>query len=489
MTNNMLIGGGEENAYLLPAMASRHGLITGATGTGKTITLKVLCEAFSDIGTPVFVVDAKGDVASLSQPGELNEKITERCVKIGIPDFTPKAYPVALWDVYGEQGCSLRTTVSEMGPLLLSRLLNLNDIQSGVMNVAFKVADEQGLLLIDLKDLRALLNHVNEESAIISEQYGKISSASVGAILRNLLVLEEQGGSVFFGEPALELPDLLRVADGKGVINVLAADKLMLAPALYASVLLWLLSELYEELPEIGEMAQPKLVLFFDEAHMIFKDTPRVLLDQIEQVVRLIRSKGVGVYFISQSPLDIPEPVLAQLGNRIQHALRAYTPKEQKNLKAVADSFRANPDLNVAEAISALPTGDALVSLLDEKGIPGMTRLVHISPPHSFIGTVTEGQRLDLMNQNTLREKYQTPVDRESAFERLQTRAVQKAFAETQQAEQAEVEKATKKAAQAKARQSSSPVEKATKSFVSSLSRTVGREIARGLLGSIRKPR
>lgn len=487
MEERMRIGGGVTPAYLLPSMAVRHGLITGATGTGKTITLKVLCEAFSDIGTPVFVVDAKGDVASLAQAGHITEKIEARCKKIGITDFVPKGYPVTLWDVFGKQGCHLRTTVSEIGPMLFSRLLNLNDIQSGVMNVAFKVADEQGFLLIDLKDLRALLNHVNDERATISAMYGNISSASVGAILRSLLVLEEQGGAVFFGEPALALPDLLRTEEGRGVISVLATDKLMLAPALYAAALLWLLSELYEELPEEGEVDKPKLVLFFDEAHMIFKDSPPVLLDQIEQVVRLIRSKGVGVYFISQSPLDIPESILAQLGNRIQHALRSYTPKEQKKLKAVAESFRPNPSLDMAATISALPTGDAVVSLLDEKGVPGIAQQVHICPPHSFIGTLTEGQRLDLLNQSDMHEKYQVSVDRESAFELLQARAVQKAFVETQKEAQLAKEKNAKRTVSSK--NASNPVEKAAKSFVSSLSRSIGREIARGLLGTIKKPR
>ncbi len=407
---------------LIPRMANRHGLIAGATGTGKTISLRVLAEQFSRIGVPVFLADVKGDLSGLARPGGDSAKIAERAAQLGIA-FEPAACPVVFWDLFGRQGHPIRATVSEMGPLLLSRLLNLNETQGGVLALVFKVADDQGLLLLDLKDLRAMLQDVGERAAEIKVKYGNVSTASIGAIQRGLLALEQQGGAQFFGEPVLDLDDLMQTdAQGHGAINVLAADQLMQTPALYSTFLLWLLAELFERLPEVGDPDQPKLVFFFDEAHLLFDDTPKALVEQIERVVRLVRSKGVGVYFCSQSPLDVPEAVLGQLGNRVQHALRAFTPKDQKAVKTAAQTFRANPALDVATAITELGVGEALVSVLDEKGTPTMVERAFIYPPRTRLRPLDADERAAIVQASPLRRRYEETVDRESAFERLRGR-------------------------------------------------------------------
>ena len=406
---------------LLPNMANRHGLIAGATGTGKTITLQVLAEHFSAIGVPVFMADVKGDLTGISQPGIANTKIDER-VKLLNLDYTPAACPVTLWDVFGEQGHPVRATISEMGPVLLSRVFNLNDTQSGVLTLVFKIADDNGLLLLDLKDQRSLLSWVGENAGQFTTGYGNISPASIGAIQRGLLTLEQQGGDRFLGEPALDLDDLMQTDDGKGIINILAADKLLSSPRLYSTFLLWLLSELYENLPEVGDRDKPKLVFFFDEAHLLFNEAPKELLDKIEQVVRLVRSKGVGVYFVTQNPLDIPDTVLGQLGNRVQHALRAYTPREQKAVQAAAETFRANPALKIEQVITELGVGEALVSFLDDKGRPTVVERAYICPPRSQIGPITPEQRKFLLQNSLVAGQYEKTIDRESAFEKLQAR-------------------------------------------------------------------
>jgi len=407
--------------FLLPGMANRHGLIAGATGTGKTITLQVLAEHFSAIGVPVFMADVKGDLTGISQPGKPNAKVEERVKLLGL-DHKPEACPVTLWDVFGEQGHPVRATVSEMGPVLLSRIFNLNDTQTGVLTLAFKIADDNGLLLLDLKDLRALLSWVGENAGQFTTGYGNISAASVGAIQRGLLTLEQQGGDKFFGEPALSLDDLLQTDNGRGVINILAADKLMSSPRLYSTFLLWLLSELFENLPEVGDLSKPKLVFFFDEAHLLFNESPKELLEKIEQVVRLVRSKGVGVYFVTQNPLDIPDTVLGQLGNRVQHALRAYTPRDQKAVQAAAETFRENPKLKVVDVITELGVGEALVSFLDEKGRPTIVERAYVCPPKSQIGPITPEQRKALLDGSLVAGQYEKTVDRESAFEKLKDR-------------------------------------------------------------------
>ncbi len=379
--STLWIAKGKKEIGVLPKMANRHGLIAGATGTGKTVTLRVLAEQFSGIGVPVFMADVKGDLSGLPLPGGENPKVIERVKQLGLSDFRVQGFPVAFWDVFGEQGHPVRTTISEMGPLLLSRILNLNEIQSGVLNIIFKIADDNGLLLLDLKDLRSMAQHAGDNADQFKTQYGNISAASVGAIQRSLLTLEQQGGEKFFGEPALDLHDLMQTdGAGKGVINILTADKLMQSPKLYATFLLWMMAELFEQLPEAGDPPKPKLIFFFDEAHLLFEDLPKILEEKIEQVVRLIRSKGVGIYFVTQSPLDLPDVVLGQLGNRVQHALRAFTPRDQKNVKAAAETFRANPKLNVAKAITELGVGEALVSTLDEKGSPENRRTGPDSP-------------------------------------------------------------------------------------------------------------
>jgi DNA helicase HerA-like ATPase len=407
---------------LLPQMANRHGLIAGATGTGKTVTLQSLAENFSRIGVPVFMADVKSDLSGMSQPGKPHPKIDERVKLLDLEDFTHEACPVAFWDVFGEQGHPVRATVSEMGPLLLARIFNLNEIQEGVLTLAFKIADDKGLLLLDLKDLRALLQHVGDNASEFTTQYGNISAASIGAIQRGLVGLETQGGDKFFGEPALNLEDLMQTVNGKGVINILAADKLLQTPRIYATFLLWMLSELFESLPEVGDRDKPKLVFFFDEAHLLFNDAPKELLEKIEQVVRLVRSKGVGVYFVTQNPLDIPDTVLGQLGNRVQHALRAFTPRDQKAVRAAAETFRANPKLSVEQVITELGVGEALVSTLDPKGAPCIVERAFIVPPRSQIGPVTAEQRVATIQSSLVYGQYEKTVDRESAYEKLQSR-------------------------------------------------------------------
>jgi DNA helicase HerA-like ATPase len=406
-----------------PKMANRHGLIAGATGTGKTVTLQVIAESFCQAGVPCFMADMKGDLSGISQVGKMSGFIEKRLPEFGIENPEFQACPVRLFDVYGEQGHPMRATISQMGPQLLSRLMGLNETQDGVLNIVFRIADERGLLLIDLKDLRSMLDWVAKNAKQYTTQYGNITTATIGAIQRALLQLEAQGADKFFGEPSFDIYDLMQCEGGKGVMNVLAADKLMLQPKLYSTFLLWLMSELYSTLPEVGDLPQPKLVFFFDEAHMLFTDTSKALLDKIEQVIRLIRSKGVGIYFITQSPTDIPENILGQLGNRVQHALRAYTPKDQKAVKTAADTFRANPEFKTDEAIMNLETGEALVSFLDEKGAPSIVERAKILFPLSQIGAITEGQRLDLIKQSRIYGKYDTPVDRESAFEVLMAEA------------------------------------------------------------------
>jgi hypothetical protein len=404
-------------------MANRHGLITGATGTGKTVTLQRLTEAFSSLGVPVFLADVKGDLSGLSQPGTLSPKLQERLSRLALPLPAFAPCPVVFWDVFGEQGHPVRATISEMGPLLLARMLNLNDTQAGVLQLVFKIADDHGLLLLDLKDLRALLQHVGDNARQYTTEYGNVSSASIGAIQRGLLAIDEQGGDRFFGEPALNIADLTQTdSQGHGVVNILAADKLMAYPRIYATLLLWLLSELFEELPEVGDLDKPKLVFFFDEAHLLFADAPPALLEKIEQVVRLIRSKGVGVYFVTQNPLDVPDRVLSQLGNRVQHALRAYTPRDQKAVKTAATTLRANPALDAERAITELAVGEALVSLLDEKGAPSMVERAWILPPGSRIGPATASERAATLHGSPVAGIYDQTVDRESAFEMLKAR-------------------------------------------------------------------
>jgi hypothetical protein len=424
----IFVGKSQKPEYVTLKLANRHGLATGATGTGKTVTLQTLAEGFSRAGVPVFAADIKGDLSGIAMPGEGQEWILKRCEEIGI-DYVPDEFPVIFWDLFGEQGHPVRATVSEMGPLLLARLMNLNDVQEGVLNVVFRIADEQGLLLLDLKDLRAMLAFVAENSAKLTTTYGNVSSATVGTIQRQLLVLENQGADKFFGEPALDIKDLMRVdrRSGYGTISILAADKLMGAPQLYASFLLWLLSELFEELPEVGDPDKPKVVFFFDEAHLLFDDAPKALLQKIEQVVRLIRSKGVGVYFVTQNPLDVPESVLAQLGNRVQHALRAFTPRDQKAVKAAADTFRPNPKLNTAQVITELGKGEALVSMLEGNGTPSMVERTLIAPPAGRVGPITPELRKVAIANSPVRGIYDETLDRESAYETLTKRAEESA--------------------------------------------------------------
>ncbi|WP_404302265.1 helicase HerA-like domain-containing protein [Alicycliphilus denitrificans] len=409
--------------HLLPGLANRHGLITGATGTGKTVTLQTLAEQFSRIGVPVFMADVKGDLTGISQKGSIGDKLAKVLAERGLALPEPVACPTTLWDVFGEQGHPVRATISDMGPLLLGRMLNLNETQLGVLNLVFKIADDNGLLLLDLKDLRAMLQHVGDNAKDFTTEYGNISSASVGAIQRGLLQIETQGGDKFFGEPMLNIEDFMQTVDGRGVINILAADKLMNSPRLYATFLLWMLSDLFERLPEIGDPEQPKLVFFFDEAHLLFNEAPKVLVERIELVVRLVRSKGVGVYFVTQNPLDIPDSVLAQLGNRVQHALRAFTPRDQKAVKATATTMRPKAGLDIEAAITELAVGEALVSLLDAKGRPSETERVYVLPPGSQIGPITDSERRALIAGSLVTGTYEQPVDRESAYEKLRGRA------------------------------------------------------------------
>ena len=427
MVEPILVAQSKEQIFLLPKMANRHGLIAGATGTGKTVTLRTLAENFSARGVPVFMADVKGDLAGLSQPGGNNPKVLERAKELKIDDFKGEACPVVFWDVFGEQGHPVRATVSEMGPLLLARLLELNDTQEGVLNMVFTIADENGLLLLDLKDLRSMLQYVADNADQFKTQYGNISAASAGAIQRNLLALESQGADKFFGEPALNLEDLIQTQGGKGIVNVLAADKLMQkSPKVYATYLLWMLSELFENLPEIGDPEKPKLVFFFDEAHLLFADIAPAVKQKIEQMVRLIRSKGVGVYFVSQNPLDIPDVVLGQLGNRVQHALRAFTPRDQKAVKAAAETFRQNPKLKVETVLTQLAVGEALVSMLDENGSPQIVERAKIVPPRSQVGAITADQRKAIVASSLIAGHYEKAIDRESAYEILQARAGEK---------------------------------------------------------------
>ncbi|HRO00861.1 MAG TPA: DUF853 domain-containing protein [Nitrobacter sp.] len=418
----IFIGKGEQSVWLTLGLANRHGLVTGATGTGKTVSLQVMAEGFSRAGVPVFVADIKGDLSGISEPGEARDFILDRAKTMGL-EFQPDQFSTIFWDVFGEQGHPVRATVSEMGPLLLSRMMDLNETQEGVLNIAFRVADEQGLMLLDMKDLRAILSFIAERAAELTTLYGNVSKQSVGAIQRRLLVLEHQGGEKFFGEPALDLNDFMRTdRDGRGMINILAADKLMQNPRLYATFLLWMLSELFERLPEVGDPPKPKLVFFFDEAHLLFNDAPKALMDKIEQVVRLIRSKGVGVYFVTQNPIDVPDKVLAQLGNRVQHALRAFTPRDQKAVAAAAQTFRPNPKLDTARVITELGKGEALVSCLEGNGTPAVVERVMVRPPSARIGPISPEERSALIARSPVKGKYDTAIDSESAYELLQKR-------------------------------------------------------------------
>jgi DNA double-strand break repair helicase HerA and related ATPase len=418
----IFVGKGSKPEVLTLALANRHGLVTGATGTGKTVTLQVLAEGLSRAGVSVFAADVKGDLSGVSEVGEAKEAFVARAKSLGF-DYEPDQFPVVFWDLFGEQGHPIRATISEMGPLLLSRLMDLNDVQEGVINIAFRVADEQGLVILDLKDLRAVLGFISDHAAELTAQYGNVSKATIGTIQRQLLVLENQGGSKFFGEPALALKDFIRTdREGRGFINILAADKLMESPRLYATFLLWLLSELFEELPEVGDPPKPKLCFFFDEAHLLFNDAPKALLDKIEQVVRLIRSKGVGVYFVTQNPLDVPDKVLAQLGNRVQHALRAFTPRDQKAVRAAAETFRANPKLDTAKVIMELGKGEALVSFLEGNGTPSMVERCMIRPPSARLGPITPEERKALIANSPVKGKYDQAIDSDSAYEVLQRR-------------------------------------------------------------------
>ena len=476
---------------LLPGMANRHGLIAGATGTGKTVTLQSLAESLSAAGVPVFMADVKGDLAGLAAPGGENAKVAERVKMLGLSGHSPLACPVAFWDVFGEQGHPVRATVSELGPLLLARILNLNDTQAGVLAAVFKIADDGGLALLDLKDLRALLQHAGDNAAQFRTQYGNISTASVGAIQRGLLTLESQGGEKFFGEPALVLDDLMQTVDGRGVVNILAADKLLSSPRVYASMLLWLLSELFEQLPEVGDPERPKLAFFFDEAHLLFDDAPKELLDRIEQVVRLVRSKGVGVWFITQNPLDVPDTVLGQLGNRVQHALRAFTPRDQQAVKAAATTFRPNPPLDVGKAITELGVGEALVSFLDEKGRPCPVERAFVIPPRSRIGPITREERQKVIGSSLVAGHYEKAVDRESAYEKLAARAADRTSGESTPVEASDGgggilgKLGFPGGTASKGRTRETAFEAAAKSAARAMGSEVGRRIIRGVLGSI----
>ena len=465
----------KQDICLIPRMANRHGLIAGATGTGKTVTLRVVAEQFSAIGVPVFMADIKGDLSGMAMAGGEHPKVKERAAQLGMADMSFEGFPVVFWDVFGEKGHPLRTTVSEMGPLLLSRILNLNDIQSSVLTMAFRIADDNGLLLLDLKDLRSMVKFVGEQADQFKTEYGNISTASIGAIQRSLLGLEEQGGDHLFGEPALNLQDMMQTdSKGRGMVNILSADRLMQSPKLYATFLLWMLSELFEQMPEVGDPPKPVFTFFFDEAHLLFEDIPQALADKIEQVVRLIRSKGVGVYFITQNPLDLPEDVLGQLGNRVQHALRAFTPKEQKAVKAAAETFRTNPKLDVAKVIMELGVGEALVSFLDEKGSPGIVERAFVCPPRSRLLPLTDAERASVINSSVLSGHYERVVDRESAYEILKEKAAQAGVAQEAQKPGKEVASQGTKMFQAMA-----------KSAAHAIGSQVGRQIIRGVLGSI----
>ena len=494
MTDALLIAkAADKPIELLPRLANRHGLITGATGTGKTVTLQKLAESFAGIGVPVFMADIKGDLSGVGVAGTPSDKLLQRLAALGITAFTPRANTTVFWDVFGEQGHPVRATISDMGPLLIARMLNLNDTQSGVLSLVFRVADDNGMLLLDLKDLRAMVQYVGENAKTFTTTYGNISTASIGAIQRNLLALEEQGGDVFFGEPMLDINDLMQTdADGRGVINVLAADKLFHAPKLYAIFLLWMLSELFEQLPEVGDLDKPKMVFFFDEAHLLFNDAPKALVEKIEQVVRLIRSKGVGVYFVTQNPLDVPDTVLGQLGNRVQHALRAFTPRDQKAVKTAADTMRPNPAFDAVAAITELGVGEALISFLDDKGRPQVTERCFVIAPNSRLGPLTAGERQAAITGSVIYGHYEKLVDRESAYELLRAQAAGAA---------ARAEAQGSKAAQAQAGgglndmlfgstgprggQRDGLLQIAAKTMTRTIGSSIGRQIVRGILGSL----
>lgn len=495
-----------KSEYLELKYGNRHGLITGATGTGKTVTLQILAESFSSAGVPVFCSDIKGDLSGIAVRGEEKDFLLNRAEEIRFSDYDLDAFPTIFLDLYGEKGHRVRATIAEMGPLLLARLMNATDAQEGVLNIAFKIADEGGMALLDLKDLQALLNYMGEHASEISNRYGFVSKASVGSLQRALLILEQQGAEHFFGEPALDIRDLMRTTqDGRGMITVLAADKLMNNPRLYATFLLWLLSELFEELPEVGDPEKPRLVFFFDEAHLLFDDAPKVLIERVEQVVRLIRSKGVGVYFVTQNPLDVPESVLAQLGNRVQHALRAYTPREQKAVRTAADTFRANPDFDTGDAITALGTGEALVSTLQGKGAPSMVERTLIRPPSSRIGPISETERAQIIRQSPIASQYDHDVDRESAYEILMARAAKAEAAKRPDKQQeegdsaagrwslpgfgddAEDKPAAKRSSGRSGYQRETVVEAAMKSAARTVANSLGRAIVRGILGSLKR--
>jgi uncharacterized protein len=477
MSNPILIAKGETDLFLLPQMANRHGMIAGATGTGKTISLQVLAEGLSRTGVSVFMADVKGDLSGLCQPGSGNPKIQQRIDLLKLKDFKFEGSPVIYWDVFGEKGHPVRATVSEMGPLLLARLFDLNETQSAVLAMVFKIADDNGMLLLDMKDLQAMLQYVGNNAAQYQTSYGNVSPASIGAVQRALLTLGQQGGDKFFGEPALNLDDMMRTdANGRGVVNILAADKLMMMPKTYGTFLLWLLAELFERLPEVGDAEKPKLAFFFDEAHLLFNDAPKALLEKIEQVVRLIRSKGVGVYFISQNPLDIPEMVLGQLSNRVQHALRAFTPLDQKAVKSAAQTFRSNPKLDVAKAITELGVGEALVSMLDEKGMPGIVQRAFMMPPSGQIGPVAPDIRQKLIQSSPVYGRYEQTVDRESAYEKLQGRAIQQSPT---------MPVATGAAGRKSSKSEPTAFDQILKAANSPVGRQIGRELARGIMGSL----
>ena len=509
----------QQDVVLHSKFANRHGLIAGATGTGKTVTLKVLAESFSRLGVPVFLADAKGDVSSLAQAGASNPKFDERIKSLGIDSIPFAASPVVFWDLFAEQGHPIRTTITEIGPLLLARMLNLNDTQEGVLSAVFRIADDQGMLLIDFKDLKAMIGYVSEHAAEFKAEYGNLSPASLGAIQRNLLALADQGGDQFFGEPSLNILDFIQTdSNGHGYINILAADKLMNTPKLYATFLLWMLSELFEQLPEVGDMDKPKLVFFFDEAHLLFDNASAALQEKIEQVVRLIRSKGVGIYFVTQNPLDLPESVLGQLGNRVQHALRAFTPKDQKAVKTAADTFRANPEFKVEQAITELAVGEALISCLDEQGTPQVVQRAWVMPPYSSFSPISLEQRQTLISQSIVAGIYEKSLDRESAFELLQNKVVErqqqavqieqekqqakeqellakqqakeaKTLAKQQAREQERIAKEQQKEAEREAKQREKLIQDTVGTFAKSAARSLGgstgQKIVRGLLGSL----
>jgi len=486
----ILIAKSDVDVYLYPSMANRHGLIAGATGTGKTVSLKVLAEQFSAIGVPVFLADVKGDLSGTCKAGAANPKLDERLKKLGLQDFSYTAYPTVFWDVFGEQGHPVRTTISEMGPLLLSRLLNLNETQSGVLNVVFEAADDQGMLLLDLKDFQSMLQYVGDNASEISTKYGRVSVASIGTIQRSLLALSQQAGDKLFGEPALNLDDLIQTeSSGRGVINILTADKLMQTPKMYATLLLWLMSELFEQLPEVGDCDKPKLVFFFDEAHLLFDDAPDALVEKIETVVRLIRSKGVGIYFVTQNPADIPPKILGQLSNRIQHALRAFTPQEQKAVKAAAQTLRPNPKVNVEQAINELAVGEALVSMLDQQGTPSMVERAFILPPQSSFGPADTALRAQIISQSPVGRYYEKAIDRESAYEMLKKRAEQM----VPQNEPERISPPVKNQLPPKrqeprgtaGRQRETVTEALMKSTARAVGSQMGRAIIRGVLGSL----